>query len=63
MSAHLAPVWSDLGTLSLWTFYVVAGAGFRIGPSGRIGLGLAENLFMPSRGADFTILLDGSVAF
>jgi hypothetical protein len=63
MSAHLAPVLSDVDEISLWTFYVLLGASFRIDPAVRIRLGIAENILTPSRGADITGLLEASFAF
>jgi hypothetical protein len=63
MSAHLSPVWSDMKFISYWTFYVLLGATFRLGPAGAIQVGVAENVFTPTRGADFSMLVNGRVSF
>ncbi len=63
MSAHLAPVWSDVRGISWWTFYALLGATLRLGDAGVLHLGLAENVLTPFRGADLTLLVDGRIAF
>jgi hypothetical protein len=61
-SAHLSPVWSDVKFISYWTFYVLLGATFRVGPAGAVQVGVTENIFTPTRGADFTVLVNGRVS-
>lgn len=58
-SAHgaaLRPV--HVSEIDGWTFYVLAGARLEPAPRLRLGLGVAENLFVTERGTDIAAVLD-----
>jgi len=58
LSGHTSPVRiDDAPGMTESDFYVLAGAEWQVAPGAALALSMAENVFSPGRGADFSVLL------